>query len=532
MQIYGRIWFKLSKPKPSLDPPPPLRERLSAWAEPAPKRQHLIGPRLFRCLNQEKELHFPTGWNDLRSDKLWLYNLHYFDDLSAPATHVQWNHDLIRHWIDDNPVAKGVGWEPYPLSLRIVNWIKWSLAGNTLSDEMLFSLALQARFLTRKMEHHLLGNHLLANAKALIFAGLFFQGQEAEHWLKLGRRHLAQEVPEQILDDGGHFERSPMYHAIVLEDLLDLLNVMRTYSHERLFVWHHQLDRMRRWLVTMCHTDGDIALLNDAALGIAPHPQELEAYTTRLGLPLMDGGPTGMHSLTESGYVRVEIGNVLAILDVAPLGPDYLPAHGHADTLTFELSWSGRRLIVDSGTSCYSETEERLRQRGTPAHNTVVIDGRNSSDVYKSFRVGRRAHVQKVSVLPSDRDFVVRGSHDGYRHLKGVGDHTRTWRFDADELVITDEIQGQGEHEVQVLFHFHPDVKLTREGSHKIRINLKDGVTPIVLAMDPSVAVEHQESTYHPEFGLAIPNSKVCGRWSGTLPVRLSHVLRWSPARA
>ncbi|MFO1266416.1 MAG: heparinase II/III family protein [Rubrivivax sp.] len=111
--------------------------------------------------------------------------------------------------------------------MRIVNWIKWFLAGEPAQAPWLASLAVQARWLAQRLEWHLLGNHLFANAKALFFAGLFFEGREADEWLATGARILERELPEQVLDDGGQFERSPMYHALALEDVLDLLNVLR-----------------------------------------------------------------------------------------------------------------------------------------------------------------------------------------------------------------------------------------------------------------------------------------------------------------
>ena len=84
--------------------------------------------------------------------------------------------DLIGKWIEENPPGMGNGWEPYPLSLRIINWIKWVLDRYGLPDEALYSLAVQTRYLFKKLEYHLLGNHLYVNAKALVFAGLFFDG--------------------------------------------------------------------------------------------------------------------------------------------------------------------------------------------------------------------------------------------------------------------------------------------------------------------------------------------------------------------
>ena len=66
--------------------------------------------------------------------------------------------------------------------------------------------------------------------KALIFAGLFFEGPDADRWVGLGLKILSKELNEQILEDGGHFELSPMYHSIILEDLLDIINILTVYS--------------------------------------------------------------------------------------------------------------------------------------------------------------------------------------------------------------------------------------------------------------------------------------------------------------
>ena len=90
----------------------------------------------------------------------------------------------------------------------MVNWIKWSLGGNSLGSKARQSLAVQARWLARRIESHLQGNHVFANAKALVYAGLFFEGEEAERWLRRGLNLMQTEIPEQVLPDGGHFEHA------------------------------------------------------------------------------------------------------------------------------------------------------------------------------------------------------------------------------------------------------------------------------------------------------------------------------------
>ena len=89
----------------------------------------------------------------------------------------------------------------------------------------------------------------------------------------------------------------------------------------------------------------------------------------------------------------MSVGPWVGLIDVAEIGPSYLPAHGHADALTFELSLDGKRVVVDTGTQSYEDGPSRWAQRSTSAHITIEIDGQSSSEVWKSFRVGRRARV-------------------------------------------------------------------------------------------------------------------------------------------
>ena len=168
-------------------------------------QRSLYNKNCFIFLNKEGEL---EDWNDPRYSKFWFYNLHYFDDLSSidSSDRVDLHSALLDRWIDENPPAKGNGWEPYPISRRLVNWVKWLLVYGKYSDGRLLSLGIQSKVLMQTLETHLLGNHLFANAKALVFAGLFFKGKAADSWLEKGLKILDLEIPEQILADGGNFE--------------------------------------------------------------------------------------------------------------------------------------------------------------------------------------------------------------------------------------------------------------------------------------------------------------------------------------
>jgi uncharacterized heparinase superfamily protein len=498
IQIYGRLLFLVRRPKPDRSSEPPRRHLIAGWTQPIARPECMTGACSVVFLNRAGDIAQRDQWNDPASDKLWLYNLHYFDALGAQVEGeaAAWREDLVRRWIEENPPGLGNGWEPYPTSLRVVNWIKWVLAGWQTTPTFLQSLAMQVRWLEKRLEWHLLGNHLFANAKALVFAGLFFQGPEAERWLTKGIEILEKEIEEQVLADGGHFELSPMYHAIIYEDVLDLLNLAAAVGRRDIppfAEWREVAARMGRWLGAMTHPDGGIAFFNDAAFGIAAEPAALESYARRLGLPPIPPPPAGLTHLDVSGYVRMQNDRVVALLDVAAVGPDYLPGHAHADSLSFELSIDGRRVIVNGGTSTYAGAE-RGRERGTAAHSTVEVAGLDSSETWGSFRVGRRARTTTHEVGSDGKDLFVSASHDGYRFLPDRPLHQRTWRLRPRGLEIRDELSG-GTSLAVARFHLAAGIAARLDGDSHVAA-LDGGIR-----VEANVPLTLEPSSHAVEFG-------------------------------
>lgn len=528
-QILGRIYFKLSRPRPNFRPPPPLRSPKSdSWIAMQSRSPMMLSPSSFCFLNEEREIRSAADWHAQPEKKLWLYNLHYFDDLNAAdaISRREWHRDVMHRWIEENPPGHGLGWDPYPLSMRIMNWIKWAIWSNQLSAKMLHSLAVQMRYLRKHYDYHLLGNHLLVNGKTFIFGGLFFDGPEADSWFKKGLKILSDQIPVQILEDGGHFERSPMYHNLIVEDLLDLLDLLRIYGRDENFLWFEELGRMRRWASCMAHPDGEIALFNDAAFGIAPTARQLEEYAQNLSLAPIDNVPNTLVHLESSGYVRAAKGAAVLIANIGSVGPDYLPGHAHADTFSFELSIGGQRVVVDTGTGLYDITTERLRQRGTAAHNTLQVDNQNSSEVWSSFRVARRAKVN-AAVVTGDDVITIEAAHDGYRRLPGCGWHRRTWMLTEDGLHIEDHLSGRKHHELIVAIHFHPDVRIERMDNRYFEIRMSDR-TVLTVECDKMLDLSIENSTYHPQFGISLSNQKLVGIYRGALPVNLTTKILWA----
>lgn len=511
VQIYGRASKALRRLRPRTGPAPALRTPANVWSLPAWRPPLMINETRFRFLNIEHELSAPADWNNPDWPLLWLYNLHYFDDLDAMGAEGRqaWHDALIARWIAENPAPHGSGWAPYCLSLRIVNWCRYAWSGRSLGDEAVQSLAVQVRALVDQIEVHLLGNHLWANAKALVFAGLFFDGEEADQWLQLGLKHLLPQLREQVLDDGAHFELSPMYHAIITADVLDLMAADRVMPGILPTALTEELSSvaglMLAWAERMSHPDGEISFFNDAAFGIAPRASVLAAQALALNHPAPSPNPLPVWRSESAGYVRAEAGPAVLFADVARVGPDYLPGHAHADTLSCELSLFGGRLLVNTGTSTYESGPGRLRERGTGAHNTVVVDGCDSSEVWSSFRVARRARPFELSVSQVSETMELAASHTGFQRLPGRVTHRRSWSLSPTSLCVIDNLNGRWTS-AEAMWLLHPEAEIRSASSQVIECVLQGQAVRLELEGGDAVV---EEAYWAPEFGLRLPTRRI-----------------------
>jgi len=507
-QIFFRIKYKLlNRPKEIIDFP---KIRKITKARPLFLSKSVIqNKNSFKFLNKTFSISV-VGWNDSANtsednpSKLWRYNQHYFDFFHAPnfERKRKSHHNLMENWITENPPSYGVGWEPYPISLRTVNWIKWHIKGNKISEKGVNSIAQQINYLDHRIEYHILGNHLFSNAKALVFAGLFFTGDIASRWLKKGLEIISKELKEQVLDDGGNFERSTMYHSIFLEDLLDLIHITDFYpgliQKKDINLWKIFAQKMLSWIDGMSHPDKEISFFNDAALNIASSPRKIFSYANSLNIKIPKT-IKGVQNYSETGFISIKKKNISAFLDVGKIGPDYLPGHGHADTLSFELSLFEERVFVNGGVSLYESGEVRDYERSTAAHNTVVINNENSSEVWSSFRVARRAYPFDLKIKENQERVMIYCSHNGYHRLKGKPTHTRNWIFKNDEIIIKDQIQGRFNN-ATANFHLHPSIKLLRNSDSKCFIQLYCGKKIKVDILNGNMSIK--DSFYSPEFGI------------------------------
>jgi hypothetical protein len=451
VQIFGRIWFRLYRPKTK-----PGLQKLSIavtngpWSCPPSSGGKWIwerGKLTFHALNKISPFKEFSFWHDSSTDYLQLYNRHYFEAMRSSSGE-DWG-PLLEQWISSNPMGSKPGWEPYPTSLRVVNLISYHLNTGNLSATLISSIAEQIRYLQKKFEHHLQGNHLFVNGKTSIFGGCFFEGDEADDWLKSGLSLVNKEINKQVLHDGMNYEMSPMYHAIFLVDLLDLINLSQVFidriPKSDVLSWEDTAQKMLRVLHLLTHPDGEIALFGDSALKIVPSTELVTKYAQDLGMTnTQDLG--AIVFLEKSRFVRLQNKNSLLLIKAGDLGPDHLLAHAHADSSTFELSYKGERLIVDSGIDRYGTDAERLRQRSSDAHNVITIDEKNSSEVWSGFRVAQRAYAAEIHVGERDNSLYLSCGHKGYERLKDPVQYKREFILFENHLEMIDHIQAAKTH--------------------------------------------------------------------------------------
>ncbi len=522
-QIFYRLWYRFF---PLLKLTPSLKLTTSntwAWSALEVVKPSFISHKEVVFLNKQACIENNADWNDDSHEKLWLYNLHYFDDLNAvdSLSRKSIQYSFVKRWIGENPPLIGNGWEPYPISLRLVNLIKWYQRAGINDQSIIDSIALQAKALSKQLEYHILGNHLFANAKALVFVGCFLDGKEGRDYLSLGLKLLDREIPEQFLEDGGHFELSPMYHSILLWDLLDLINLSQISKEplllHRLESWRSYATKALLWLDVMIHNDDEVSFFNDATIGVAASPIELKNYAESLGLMTLENNNRYV-LLNDSGYTRIQNPDYSLWFDHGEVGPSYLPGHAHADTLSFELSVGSDRFFVNSGTSLYGLSEERHRQRGTAAHNTVTINEADSSEVWGGFRVARRAHVSDYKAGITDDTVTISAKHDGYSRLKGVGFHSRKITASSNSIFINDTLTGKYTSAFAVV-HVHPDIKLNVLSDMCMELVSKSGN---LITFSSPVSIRMQSSSYHPAFGISVANKKLLMPISnGSLEVKM-----------
>jgi len=488
-QIFYRIYYTFYKKLgfvklPSLFPSQTYPIRFIK----TPYSKHFLGKNHFTFLNISHRFSTTIKWDYMRNGKLWAYNLNYFSFLNEESITKEMGVDMIldfiRH-ISKNKIAL----DPYPISLRVMNWILFVSQHNINDKKINVSIYQQLRLLNKIKEYHLLGNHLLENGFSLFFGAYYFREKKL---YQSAKKILKKELKEQILSDGGHFELSPMYHQIILFGLLKCIALCQ----QNKIVWEDKsllpflekkAEKMLGWLTIMTFKNGKIPLFNDSAEEIAFSTAVIQNWAKKLNLN------SEKVKLETSGYRKYFGKEYELILDVGNIGASYVPGHAHSDVFNFELYKKGCPIIVDTGISTYEIGMRRQIERSTSSHNTVSIENFEQSEIWESFRVARRV---KPKIIEERQNSIV----GKIKYKTTTAQHKRSFVLKGKEIIIKDSIKSK--KKATAHFHFSPDEKLSLK---KKEVVFSNGS----LSFEGSEEIKISSFKYAPKFNVLISSKKV-----------------------
>jgi len=519
----------------------------------------------FCFINQNRDLSWPINWNDPSWPRLWQFHLHYFDWarewLEEAHAYGKWPAEaaalepLLDQWISTNPPGYGDGWHSYTLSLRTRNWI-WLFRScpSLATPARLKSLWQQLCWLQSHPEHCHGGNHWLENLTALAIGGLQFDGPAARAMHRRAIHILRQELPNQLLVDGGHIERSASYHLLMLDRLVEIACCLADVSDERPDWLFRAICAMATWAESIRIEGGKTPRFNDSSVDAAPPLDVVKTFAKAClqqsenkisrTIPIPYWGlrqrllqaASAQQPLKEATSIPVDHSHQQALTDLHETGwaflrpgdgwelafrcgipcPKYLPPHVHSDQLSIELSHHGRWLFSEAGTSIYTEGSKRSYERSSAAHNVLQLGIPSRSgeinwiepvEVWGSFRAGRKSsprhrHCGELS----QKGLFTEGSHDGFDRF-GASHHRRVELIDPTPQQIKLRVQETVVTKTPLLFriwwHLAPQIS-------------KEWLNPMVLQ---APTADHVESNWHTTwfsegFGQRLPRNSYCVKGS------------------
>jgi hypothetical protein len=434
---------------------------------------------------------------------------------------------LVDSWIEQCPYLRGPHWtSSLEHAMRLINWsFAWHLLGG--DESPLFAGAEGAAFRQRWLacvfqhchfisghfsRHSSANNHLLGELIGLFVAAVTWPfWRQSRDWAEAAQREIEEQALEQNGPDGVNREQATWYHHEVADMLVVAGLVGRANGREFSEAYSRRVESMLDFIASVMDFAGNVPAIGDADDAIIarldPAPDS-DVYHSLLaaGVVLFSrpdlrlkaarfhdksrwllgdqaaarfeahDSPavpfTPRRQFTDAGYYVLGHGfetprEIRIIADAGPLGYLSIAAHGHADALSLTLSVSGVPLLIDPGTFAY-HTQRQWRDyfRGTAAHNTVRVDRVDQSTSGGNFLWLSHAQSRVLSFrAAADYDQLI-AEHEGYRRLTDPVVHRRELRLDhaSGKLLVVDELLCDGEHDVEVFWHFAPGCDVQRNG--------------------------------------------------------------------
>lgn len=513
----------------------------------------------------------------------WEKNRHHHLTVLAVAYHLTGDEKYaeeviaqIQSWLNQNPYLVGVNWtHPLEQGIRLISWV-WCerLLRSSKSYEKLFHR--DSDFWDSVYQHQLFieetysrgssaNNHLIGEMAGLYISSTVWPWfDKSKHWQNLAKNTLEREIVKQTYDSGINKELAFSYHIFVLEFYLLSLFEANQAGDSFSTKTEDLLRKMVKAIPLMTDIGGNLPNYGDGDEGMAIQLQSLDGrrddWLLQLGdsllgtktktnvgpslpvflfnkedsLPNRDSSTNYKNSIgyEDAGiFVMAEERNsdseLFVMADVGPLGFLSIAAHGHADALSFTMSYGGVPFFIDPGTYVY-HTDYNWRKyfRGTSAHNTLTIDGLDQSEQAGAFLWTDKA---KTFVKKWDsKNNILVAIHDGYKKRLNVI-HQRKFELNKSALFITDKLTGDNVTFAEMRFHLHPNCEL-KEISNGYSIKNKSKTLEIGFPKDwtSRVAVgKRNAGWYSPSFNKKVESPTIIvTKQKIELPVEVKTIIK------
>lgn len=487
----------------------------------------------------------------------------------------------LRSWIAANPPRIGVNWtSPLELAIRLINWT-WALAfircSPALTPELfgmiLQSVAEQADHISRHLSaYSSANNHLIGEAAGLAITGLFFPWLlNADKWRDKGLEILEREIERQIYPDGVPAEQAIQYLAFVLDFNLLTWRLAELNGLSVPQIWYDRLESACEFICRMMDENGNVPAIGDSdtawvvRLDDRPEANNYRSILATAAVLLKRPdfkakagrwdekshwllGPSGQDTFEalpseipetssrffeKGGYCVMRAPGCVATFDCGSLGYLALAAHGHADALSLTVSLDGQPVFIDPGTYAYQEGGERRDYfRSTAAHNTVVVDGEDQSEMLGAFLWGRKAEARLLRWETTEDYDVAIAEHNGYETL-GITHQRMVLFHKPDWFIVVDRLKGQGDHSFEQLWHVPAEcqVSIGQDSLVQKYIHLNMGHKQIILipletpsAVQPRIQIGEErpmQGWVSPRYGELSPAPVANFSGRAQLPVQL-----------
>lgn len=418
--------------------------------------RYRLGQRTVALGGSPWEVH---GMDEAEQSELHCFD--WFGDLAALGDAAAGRHAraCLESWDAAFGSYSPVVWQADVLSRRLANWLihydaLFAGVEPAFRMQVLDSIARQLRHLRRVAASETDGDGRLDALAAMIYAEVCVADDPER--LERAMALLETELDAQILSDGGHLSRSPARQLAVLEQLVDIRDLLTAARREIPVFLRNAIDRMAPIVRFFRLGDGGPACFNGGGRVGPSHIDRVLERSDAKGRP----PPRAPYTRFE----RVEMAELVLLLDGGAPAPEGFDRGAHAGTLSFEFSVAGQPVFVNCGGAPEDRPAWCRALRTTAAHNAVTVADTNSAELLDG-GIGRRAGDVQCDRGEIDGSVWVSSSHDGYEAAFGLTCRRRLYLdHSGADLRGEDILVGPAGHDFALRFHLHPAVTATLDG--------------------------------------------------------------------